>query len=99
MSWQIKLWGGVSLSLSRKQVNQWARLTYPDKPLFSKSNGGFPLASKVSFPMFARAKQEASVDSREQQKRGEGCRFETCFQRTANASVVMPCSPLTVSLQ
>lgn len=56
-----------------------------DKPLFSKSSGGFTLASKASFPTFARARQEASVDSREKQKRaharGGGVRyqFETCF--------------------
>lgn len=41
-----------------------------DKPLLSKSSGGFTLASKASLPTFARAKQEASDNSREKQKRG-----------------------------
>lgn len=97
VSWQISFGGVTEPQQEAHKPVGTADLS--DKPLFSKSSGGFTLASKASFPTFARAKQEVNVDSREKQKPGEGCQFETCFQSTAKAGVVIPCSPLTVSLQ
>lgn len=72
VTWQIKLWGVTEPQQeARKPVGATDLSTdLSDKPLFSKSSGGFTLASKVSFPMYARAKQEAGVDSREKQKQG-----------------------------
>lgn len=68
VTWQIKLWGATEPQQeARKPVGA---ADSSDKSLFSKSSGGFTLASKVSFPMYARAKQEAGVDSREKQKQG-----------------------------